>query len=89
MRYKITPVYENITENKTVMPEEKYGGWMAKNIGTANTTVEGYTLAPGEVLDYRKEVPPGCVWDAPIRITVESGGVVRMVRLQCKLIKEE
>lgn len=88
MRYKITPVIVDITENTTVSPEDKYGGWLAVNIGTADATVLGYPLAPGESLDYRHVLQPGDVWDSSITITVESGARIRLTRLQCRPIKE-
>lgn len=89
MRYKITPVFQDIKENITVMPEPKYGGWMAVNTGTATATVLGYPLAPGESIDYRDIVRPGDIWDAPIQITITSGAVIRLTRLQCQPIKED
>ena len=91
MRYKITPVFQDITENITIMAEDKYGGWIAVNTGSgsAMATVLGYPLMPGEKLDYRDVVRPGDIWDAPIQITVNPGAKIRLTRLQCRPIGKE
>ena len=89
MRYKITPVFQDITANTTVMPESTYGGWMAINTGAAMATVLGYPLMPGEGLNFMDSVLPGDIWDAPIQITVNPGAKIRLTRLQCRPIGKE
>ena len=86
-RYKIQSRVETITQNKKIT-DTTFGGWMALNIGTADCTVLGITLAPSEGLDMTNAVPAGSYWDSPIDITVQPGGAIRLIRLQYKRIKE-
>ena len=80
MNYNIQARVETITQNIR-LTDKKYGGWLAVNIGTADCTVLGITLAPGEGLDMTQAVPVGSYWVAPIDITVQSGGAIRLTRL--------
>lgn len=83
MAYKVTPKTQEITENTTLTADGNFGDWMAVNTGTANATVDGYELAPGEGLGW-KGLQPNVVWNAPIKITLLSGAKVRITRLQYK-----
>lgn len=82
MKWKISAVTTDITESTTLTAEQKYGGWLAINQGTASATVMGYELQPGEGLDFRDIVPPGSWWDSAIQIRINPGAIVRVTRLQ-------
>lgn len=86
-RYSITERTVNITASTTLMPESKYGGWLAVNQGTAAAKVLGYELQPGEGLDMRDSIPVGSVYNSPINIEINPGAVVRITRLQASPIK--
>lgn len=81
MAYKVTPKTQEITENTTLNADGTFGDWMAVNTGTADVTVDGYVLAPGEGLGW-KGLQPNVVWNGSIKITVQTGGKVRITRLQ-------
>lgn len=87
MRYKINAQTLDIEKNTTLIPEEKYGGWMAVNTGTVAAKVMGYDLQPGEGLNFLNAMQPGDVWDTPIKIEPGTGGKVRITRLQAREIK--
>ena len=87
MEYNITERTVNITESATLMPEKKFGGWVAVNQGTSAAKVLGYELQPGEGLDMRDSVPVGCTFGSPIQIEITPGAVVRITRLQATPIK--
>lgn len=78
--YNIKTRVETITKN-TRLNDKKFGAWLAVNIGTADCTVLGITLAPSEGLDFTHAVPAGSYWTDPIDITVQAGGAIRLVRL--------
>ena len=80
MNYNIKTRTETITQN-TRINDRTFGAWLAVNIGTADCTVLGITLAPGEGLDFTHAVPAGSYWTAPIDITVQPNGAIRLVRL--------
>ena len=80
MNYNIKTRTETITQN-TRINDRTFGAWLAVNIGTADCTVLGITLAPGEGLDFTHAVPAGSYWTAPIDITVQTNGAIRLVRL--------
>lgn len=88
MRYKINTQTLDIEKNTTLIPEEKYGGWMAVNTGTAVAEVMGYPLQPGEGLNFLDALQPGDVWDTPIKIIPGAGGKVRITRLQARPIEQ-
>ena len=78
-RIKCTPKVLDITENTTLQPEN-YGGWLAVNTGTANVSVDGYTLEPGDGLDFTK-LDPHVLWNKQIQIVIlATGGKVRITR---------
>lgn len=81
-KYKVSAQTQIITDNTTVMPEQRYSGWMAANQGTATAIVMNYTLQPGEGLSFLDAVPVGCSWDTPIQIICEPGSKVVLTRLQ-------
>ena len=87
MNYKITATVETITNSTTLTQDKKYGGWMAVNQGTNTATVMGYELQPGEGISMIEAVPPGSIWDIPIRIVCQPGAAVRVTRLQAMPIK--
>ena len=72
---------ETITTN-TRLNDTKYGGWLAINIGTAEVSVYGVPLQPGEGLSSESiaHLNPGDLWQEPIDITVNTGGAVRFIR---------
>lgn len=81
MGYQIKQRAETITAN-TRLTDTKYCGWLALNIGTADVTVYGVTLAPGEGLSSQSIIQTTAAdrWTEPIDITVQPGGAVRMLR---------
>lgn len=87
MRYRVSERTVNITVSTTLVQEDKYGGWMAVNVGTGVANVLGYDLQPGEGLNFFDAVPVGSIWDSPIQIIVPVGGKVRITRLQYKELK--
>lgn len=70
----------------TKLTETIYGGWIAQNTGDVNVTVYGFTLKPGEILSSQQFINtrPGDLWQEPIVITVETGGVVLFWRAVCQ-----
>lgn len=80
-RYNITDRTLSYTESTTIMPDGKFGGWLAINTGTGTAKVKGYPLAPGEGLDFRDYVKAGDVYKSPIQIEVPTGGEVRVTLL--------
>ena len=83
-KYTISASTQDVAVSTTIMPEKKYGGWMCVNTGTAAATVMGYTLQPGEGLDFLTAVPAGSSWATPIKIIINAGAVIRLTRMQCK-----
>ena len=81
-RFNIVERTVNITESTTLMPEKKYGGWLAVNQGTAAAKVLGYELQPGEGIDMRDNVPAGSTYGSPIVIEIQPGAIIRITRLQ-------
>lgn len=80
MKYKVTTDTQEITTNTTVRADGSFGGWLAVNTGTANATVDGYPLAPGEGLDMT-HLHPTVIWGSNISIVLTSGAKVRLTRL--------
>lgn len=76
MNYKVKEVVMLYTENDTIIPDG-FGGWEAVNVGTADATVLGYPLAPGEGIT-RKDLPPYVKYDSQIAITVNPGAAIRI-----------
>ena len=68
---------ETITAN-TRKNDIKFGSWKAINIGTADCTVDGVTLTPGEGVEHNLQ--PNQYWKEPIDITVQPGGAIRLLR---------
>lgn len=85
MKYKVSTESRDILKNETLRPG-KYGGWMAVNTGTADATVDGYPLAPGEGLDLT-HLAPEVIWDTPIQVVLLSGAKVRITRFIYKEVK--
>ena len=81
-KYKVSATTQEITENTTLRPEEKYGAWLCVNTGTNTATVMGYELQPGEGLDFLNAVPVDGYWDTPIQIIINAGAKIRITRLQ-------
>ena len=71
---------ETITSNMR-LNDTRYSGWKAINIGTADVTIDGVPLAPGEGIEHKLE--PTETWKEPIDITVQTGGAVRLLRKIC------
>ena len=72
---------ETITQSIR-LTETQYGSWKAINIGTADVTVNGVTLAPKEGLEER--LRPEERWTEPIDISnVQPGGAIRLLRNRC------
>lgn len=88
MEYKVKDRAVDITESTTLMPEKKYGGWMAVNQGTAAAKVMGFELDPGEGINMLDSIPLGSQYDEPIKIEIQPGAVIRMIRRQALPIKE-
>ena len=79
--YSIKQRSETITAN-TRLNETQYYSWLAVNVGTANVTVYGIELQPGEGLSSQSiaQTSPGDLWQEPIDITIQTGGALRMLR---------
>jgi len=86
MKYRVSTSTQEYTENTTIRPDGKFGGWLAVNTGTANATVDGYTLAPGEGLDYRM-LRPNTIWNSTIAIVLTTGAKIRLTRLTYTEVK--
>lgn len=84
-KFNISATTIDVSKSTTLMPEDRYGAWMCVNTGTADAVVMGYPIQPGEGLDFLNAVPAGSKWDTPIKIELNTGAVVRITRLQCKL----
>ena len=83
MGYKVSTNTQDILTSTTIRPG-KFGGWLAVNTGTGDAIVDGYTLAPGEGLDYT-HIHPDVIWDMPITINLQAAGSkVRLTRLMYK-----
>ena len=87
MNYNITHRTVEYTESTTIMPDGKFGAWLAINTGSIDSTVMGYTLKPGEGMDFRDYVRPGDLWRSAINIVVGAGGSVRVTLLYANEIK--
>lgn len=83
----VTNRAQTIREN-TTLPPEGFGGYLAQNIGTADVTVDGFMLNPGEKLDF-SSIAENALWQTAITITVQPGGVVRIIRFMYSSGKEE
>ena len=79
--WKVTEKAQDITSNTTIRPDGKSGGWFAINTGAANATVNGIPLAPGEGLD-NTWVDKDVIWNSVIKITVDTGGRIRLAQFQ-------
>lgn len=77
VEYDVKQRAETIVADKT-FNDTRYGSWKAINIGTADVTVDGVTLAPGEGIEH--VLQPTQTWKEPIVITVQAGGAVRLLR---------
>ena len=78
-RIKCTPKTIDVAENTTLQPEN-YGGWLAVNTGTANVSIDGYVLEPGDGLDFTA-LDPRVLWNKQIQIVIlAAGGKVRITR---------
>lgn len=86
-RYKVTDRIVNITESTTILPEKNYGGWMAVNQGTASAKVHGFELQPGEGWNNLDSMPLGSKYDEPIKIEINPGAVIRLLRRQAVPLK--
>lgn len=79
--WKVTEKSQDITQNTTIRPDGKSGGWFAINSGENIATVNGVQLSPGEGIDKTwldKEV----IWNSEIKITLETGARVRLLQYQ-------
>lgn len=85
-KIQVTSRSQTIRENTTLMPEG-YGGWFAMNIGTGNVKVDGFLLLPNMTIDF-SHLPWFAVWNTPIPIEVETGGMLRITRLKYNVIHE-
>lgn len=86
MKYKVSTESRDIMKNETIRPGN-YGGWMAVNTGTADATVDGYPLAPGDGLDLT-HLSPDVLWDTPIQIVLTPGAKIRLTRFLYKEVKK-
>lgn len=73
------------TESTSVVPDG-FGGWMAVNTGTAAAEVNGYSLQPGEGLDFTN-LHPEVEWNSPIKIVLQNTGAkIRMTQIKYKQV---
>lgn len=86
MKYRVSTESRDILKNETIRPN-KYGGWMAVNTGTADATVDGYPLSPGDGLDLT-HLSPDVIWDTPIQIVLSPGAKVRITRFLYTEVKK-
>ena len=86
-RFKCIARTVDISASTTLVHEDKYGAWMAVNIGTAAATVLGFPLQPGEGLDFTNAVPAGSTFATDIPIVINAGAVVRIMRMQYQEMK--
>lgn len=78
-KFRLTTRKDVITTD-TTLADEKYGGWLAVNTGDQDVVVDGYTLQPGDGLDFTN-IPPNVIWSTPISIQCPTaGGVVTLTR---------
>lgn len=78
MRKNVVTRVQTIRANETLMPEG-FAGWYAQNIGTANVEVDGFVLEPGANIDFSHVTAD---WNSPIVVVCQTGGVLRISRLQ-------
>lgn len=85
-KYKVIDKTFDYSENITIQPED-YGGWLAVNTGTANVSVNGFELEPGDGIDFT-HIAPEVIWNKQIVILIlASGGKVRLTRLKYTEVK--
>lgn len=78
--YKVTAKSQDILLTTTIPPDTA-GGWLAINIGTDSVSIDGYTITPGEGLDFTN-LHPEVVWNSEIKIILTStNSKVRLTRL--------
>lgn len=88
--YSVLATTENFTQNTTLRPET-YGGWSAINTGMNEVQVNGYSLQPGEGLDFT-HLQPDVIWGSPITIQgmlPDGTSCVRVTRLTYKKMDEK
>lgn len=85
--YRVKARVETIATT-TRLTDEKYGGWMAVNTGSAACEVMGISLLPTEGISFLDAVPAGSYWTQPIDIVVNPGGQIRLVRMIYEEIKD-
>lgn len=79
--YKATAQIKDYTTSESV-DATKFGGWLAVNTGTAEVSVNGYPLQPGDGLDFT-HLHPEVVWGSPIQLQITNpGGRVRLTMLR-------
>ena len=76
---KVTAVVKTYTSSEVLAPDN-YGGWMCVNIGSAQATVMGYPLAPGEGLDFLQV--GNTTWLSTITMDIPAGAAIRITRLR-------
>ena len=87
MMYDAKAVTQEFTENIT-LTDNRFGAWFAANTGTADVSVYGYVLEPGQGMDMWANLPPYVRWTEPIPIKIlGAGGKVRLQRILFKQVK--
>ena len=76
---KVTAVTQTYTSSQVLAPDN-YGGWMCVNIGSAQATVMGYPLAPGEGLNFLDVAEH--TWISTISMDIPAGAAIRITRLR-------
>lgn len=77
---QVTQRSQTITENTTLMPEG-FGGWIALSQGTGDVYIDGFRLRPLMAVDF-SNLPWYVVWNSPLTIKCDPGGVLRITRLK-------
>lgn len=76
---KVQEQTQTYTESQVISPDG-FGGWMCVNVGSAQATVMGYPLAPGEGLNFLYVGEHQ--WLSRITMDIPVGAAVRMTRLK-------
>ena len=76
---KTAQIRRDVVTTPTTFNETAYSGWLAINSGSANATVLGVPLAPGERLDYH-DLQPEVRFTSPIFIDPGTSGEVILLR---------
>lgn len=75
---KVQALSQTYMSSQVVSPDG-FAGWVCVNIGSAQATVMGYPLAPGESLNFLDVKDE---WATVITMDIPAGAAIRMTRLK-------